>query len=54
MGRHIIIAFKHMFIIRFTLLHQMVEDGFHIYTHIRISILVDAQRRTGMLYKEIE
>jgi hypothetical protein len=32
----------------------MVEDGFHVYTNIRVSVLIDAQSTTRMLTEYVE
>ena len=52
-SRHVVGTFQCMLVLRTILRNQMIEDGFHIHTNIRISILVDAQSATGMLRKDI-
>jgi len=53
MGWHIISSFQGMLILWTVLRNQTVEDGLHIYTNIRISILIDAQSTTGMLREDV-
>ena len=42
--RHVIRALQSMFIVRFPFLHHMIQDGFHVRTHIRVIVLIDRKR----------
>ena len=42
-----------MFILRPILRNEVVEDCFHVHTHIRVSILIDAQSATGVLREDV-
>ena len=52
-GRHVVSALQRVLIFWTILGHQTVEDRFHVHTHVRIAILVDAQSATGVLREDI-
>jgi hypothetical protein len=54
MSRHVIIALHGVQVIRLALFHQMVEDALHIATHIGVGILVDGERRRGVLDEKMK
>jgi hypothetical protein len=54
MGRHVIRTLQGVFVLWPILGNEPIEDGFHIYTDIRIGILIDAQSATGMLAEYID
>ena len=51
---HVITSFQRMLIIGLVFWHQMVEDGFHVHTHVRVVILIDAQSAARMLGEDID
>ena len=52
-SRHIVSTFQRMLVFWQVLRNQTVEDGFHIHTNIRVTILVDAQSATGVLCEDV-
>ena len=54
MSRHIICTFQCMLVLRSVLWHKSIEDSLHIYSHIRVCILIDAQAATRMLAEYID
>ena len=54
MSRHIVSTLQRMLIFWTILWDKTVEDGFHIYPNIWISIFVDAQSATRMLTKYVD
>ena len=45
MGRHVVVSFHRVQIIRLTLLHQAVEYAFHVDTHVGVGIFIDGESR---------
>ena len=54
MGWHVIGSFQCVFVLWSVLRHQTVENGFHIHTHIRVCVLVDAKSATRMLAEYVD
>ena len=52
-SRHVIGSFQGVLVLRAVLRNQTVENGFHIYTNIRVGVLIDAQSATGMLREDV-
>ena len=54
MSRHIVCTFQSMLIFRAILRNKTIENGFHIYTDIRVCILIDAQSATCVLAEDVD
>ena len=54
MSRHIVSTLQSMLIFRVILWHEAVEDSFHIHTHIRVCILINAQSATRMFAEDVD
>ena len=54
MSWHIVSTFQSMLVLWTILGNEAVEYGFHIYPHIRVCILIDAQSATRMLAEYID
>ena len=54
MGGHIVDSLQGVLILTAVLRNKPVENGFHIQTHIRVSIFVDSESATGMLAENMD
>lgn len=54
MGWHVVSAFHNVVVVWFVLLHQMVKYFFHVLTHVRVCVFIDAQGTGSVLYEEVK
>lgn len=54
MGWHVVITLKRVYIFRTSLGYDTIKNRLHVYTHVRVAILVDAQSATRMLTEDIQ
>ena len=54
MRGHVVQPLERVVVVRLSLLDEMIEDLLHVVTHVRVSVLVDAEGAAGMFHEEME